>query len=140
MNYALLFKIANVSVVPAWLLLIILPRHKITTAAVHSYLYPAVLGVLYTVLMVVSWGGEGGMDSLENLKLSFGRDEILVLGWVHYLVFDLFIGAWIVRDSKSNGIAHWKIIPSLLFTLFAGPIGLLSYLFLRGIYTKKLTL
>ena len=140
MNYALLFKLANASVIPAWLLLVFVPKHKITKAVVHSYLYPAILGTLYIILMVVSWGGEGGMDSLENLKLAFGRDEILVLGWVHYLVFDLFIGAWISRDATAHEIAHLKIIPCLVLTLFAGPIGLLSYLILRGITLKRLTL
>lgn len=140
MNYALLFKIANASVIPAWLLLVFLPKHRITKLVVHSYLYPILLGVLYTILMIASWGGEGGMDSLENLKTSFARDEILVLGWVHYLVFDLFIGAWIVRDAISIQINHWKIIPALILTLFAGPIGLLSYMALRAIITRKWTL
>lgn len=140
MNYSLLFIIANASVIPAWLLLIFLPKQKVTRFVAHSYLYPALLGGLYILLMVVGWGGEGGMDTLENLKLSFARDEILVLGWVHYLVFDLFIGAWISRDARSNEIAHLKIILPLVFTLFAGPIGLLSYLILRGISLKKYTL
>ena len=140
MNYALLFKIANVSVIPAWLLLVVIPRHRITKAVVHSYLYPILLGIVYLTLMDTSWGGEGGMDTLENLKISFQRDEILVLGWVHYIVFDLFIGAWITRDALRVGIEHLKIIPSLVLTLFAGPIGLLSYLVLRAIITRKWTL
>ena len=140
MNYSLLFIIANASVIPAWLFLIFLPKQKVTRFVAHSYVYPALLGGLYILLMVVGWGGEGGMDTLENLKLSFARDEILVLGWVHYLVFDLFIGAWISRDAIANEITQVKIIPSLLLTLFAGPIGLLSYLILRGILLKKYTL
>lgn len=140
MNYPLLFKIANASVIPAWLLLLFLPKHRITQLVVHSYFYPIVLGILYTTLMIVSWGGEGGMDTLENLKTSFGRDEILVLGWVHYLVFDLFVGAWIVRDAISNQITHWKIVPALILTLFAGPIGLLIYVIVRAIITRKWTL
>ena len=140
MTYSLLFKLANTSVIPAWLLLVFLPKHRITQLLVHSYFYPLLLGILYIILMIVSWGGEGGMGSLESLKVSFGRDEILVLGWVHYLVFDLFIGAWMVRDAIENKIAHLKIIPSLIFTLFAGPIGLLSYMVLRAIIIRKWSL
>jgi len=90
--------------------------------------------------MVNSLGGEGGMDTLENLKVSFGRDEVLVLGWVHYLVFDLFVGAWIVRDSSVLKIGQLTIVPALILTLLAGPIGLLFYLVLRWFYTKKLML
>lgn len=140
MNYPLLFKIANMSVLPAWALLVFLPRNKVTKFVVHSYLYPTLLGILYLILLITSWGGDGGMDTLENLKVSFGRDEILVLGWVHYLVFDLFIGAWLVRDSVEKNIKHLIIVPSLLLTLFVGPVGLISYLIIRFLKTKQWTL
>lgn len=140
MNYALLFKIANLSVLPGWFLLMILPNHRITQLVVQSYFYPVLLGLVYLTLIISSWGGDGGMDTLANLKISFSRDEILVLGWVHYLVFDLFIGAWMVRDSAANQIVHWSTIPSLILTLLVGPIGLLSYFVIRGIKLKRLTL
>ncbi len=140
MSWELVFKLANFSVLPAWLLLMILPRHILTKLVVHSYFYPFLLGTFYLYMLVTSFGGEGGIDTLENLKLSFQRDEILVLGWVHYLVFDLFIGAWITRDAHRNGIIHFLIIPSLVLTLFAGPVGLLSYLIIRAISLRKFTL
>jgi len=73
------------------------------------------------------------MDTLQNLKISFQRDEILVLGWVHYLAFDLFIGAWISRDSHLIGLKRFVTIPILFLTLFAGPVGLLSYLTAKAI-------
>ncbi|MCF8460626.1 MAG: DUF4281 domain-containing protein [Flavobacteriales bacterium] len=140
MDWELVFKIANISVLPGWFLLILFPNQRATKYVAHSYLYPILLGLLYLILMINSLGGEGGMDTLDNLKVSFGRDEVLVLGWVHYLVFDLFIGAWIVRDSSALKIGHIRIVPSLILTLFAGPIGLLSFLILRWFYAKKLTL
>lgn len=131
MDYSILFKIANLSVIPAWALLVFLPKHRLTKAVVHSYLYPVLLGLLYTTLLVTSFGGEGGMDTLENLKTSFMRDEILVLGWVHYLVFDLFIGAWVSRDAIKHELNYLLVIPALVLTLFAGPVGLMAYLILR---------
>ena len=140
MNWELVFKIANLSVLPVWLLLVFLPKHRITKWVAHSYLYPILLGAFYLYMLVTSFGGDGGMDSLANLKLSFQRDEILILGWVHYLVFDLFIGAWITRDTNANSIKHLFIIPSLLLTLFAGPVGLLSYVLIRWYSTRKTTL
>ena len=140
MNWELVFKIANLSVLPVWLLLVFLPKHRITKWVAHSYLYPILLGAFYLYMLVTSFGGDGGMDSLANLKLSFQRDEVLILGWVHYLVFDLFIGAWITRDANANSIKHLFIIPSLLLTLFAGPVGLLSYVLIRWYSTRKTTL
>lgn len=140
MNWDLVFELANLSVVPAWLLLLVIPQHRLTKLVVHSYLYPILLGVFYACLLISSFGGEGGMDTLQNLKLGFQRDEILVLGWVHYLVFDLFIGAWITRDAYRNGIIRITIVPSLVLTLFAGPVGLLTYLVIRAIKLRKFTL
>jgi hypothetical protein len=137
MNWELVFKVVNLSVMPVWFLLVFLPKHGITKWVAHSYLYPILHGVFYLYILVTSFGGEGGMDTLANLKLSFQRDEILILGWVHYLVFDLFIGAWITRDANANSIRHLLIIPSLLLTLFVGPVGLLSYMLIRWYSTRK---
>ena len=131
------FLLINLSVLPAWLLMVILPNSSITKTVVHSYLYPVLLGGSYLFMLIYSWGGDGGMDTLQNLKISFGRDEILILGWLHYLVFDLFNGAWIARDSKAHSIHHLAVIPSLILTLFAGPVGLLSYLGIRWIKIRK---
>ncbi len=56
------------------------------------------------------------------------------------LVFDLFVGAWEVRDAQRRGIAHGFVVPCLVFTLMLGPIGLFLYLVLRYVKTRTLTL
>jgi hypothetical protein len=61
-------------------------------------------------------------------------------GWIHYLVFDLFIGAWIVRDAKRQSINHWITAPFLFATLMIGPAGLMSYLLLRLALKRTVTL
>ena len=133
MSWPLIFKIANASVIPAWFLLLVFPNRSITSRLVHSGAWSAALSILYTILLLYSFGGDGGMDSLENLKISFQRDEIMLLGWVHYLAFDLFIGAWISRDANRIGLHHLLVVPVLILTLFAGPVGLLIYLAIKTI-------
>lgn len=140
MNWELVFKLANLSVIPGWLMLVLIPKHRLTQIVVHSYVYPVLLGSFYLFMLVTSFGAEGGMDTLENLKRSFQRDEILILGWVHYLVFDLFIGAWISRDANQNSINRWMVVPCLLLTLFVGPVGLLLYVIARWVVLRKITL
>jgi hypothetical protein len=56
---------------------------------------------------------------------------------VHYLAFDLFIGAWEVRDSQRMKIPHLLVVPCLLLTFVFGPVGLLMYLTLRGIRRRR---
>jgi hypothetical protein len=54
-----------------------------------------------------------------------------VMGWIHYLVFDLFVGAWEARDAKRRGTPHWIVAVCLIVTLMAGPVGFALYLVLR---------
>ena len=58
-------------------------------------------------------------------------DGGIVLGWTHYLAFDLFVGLWIARDADAKGFSRLVQLPILFFTLMAGPIGLLLWLVIR---------
>jgi hypothetical protein len=136
MNYETLYTILNLSVMPAWLLLAILPRAPITRALVHSGLYPLVLGVFYIVVMVMTlffgMGAEGGgFSSAAGVSQLFSHPLGILVGWSHYLVFDLFVGAWQARDAQRRGVPHLALVPCLFFTLMLGPVGLLLYLVVR---------
>ena len=50
-----------------------------------------------------------------------------MLGWTHFLAFDLFTGAWAVEDAAKIGIPHWALVVPLVLTFLVGPIGLLTY-------------
>ncbi len=62
----------------------------------------------------------------------FTYKPAVVAGWIHYLVFDLFVGAWEVRDARRRGVNHLAVVPCLLLTLLLGPIGLMLYLAIRA--------
>ncbi len=134
-----LYLALNYGVMPFWALIIFVPFLKITDTLVHSVLAPIVLGVTYTWLLANVMGGvvhmpEGaGFASLDALMKTFSMKEAVVAGWAHYIVFDLFVGAWIARDAQRVGLNQFIVAPSLLLTFLVGPIGLLSYLMLRGI-------
>ena len=70
----------------------------------------------------------------------FQKRELLLAGWIHYLAFDLFIGAWETRDAPRNQIPHLVVIPCLVMTFMLGPIGLLFYFAIRTAKTKGLSL
>lgn len=133
-----LFGLASKLILPGWLLLILLPGWKWTARFVCAVLIPGVLGLLYVYIIVVHWGSsEGGFGSLGQVSELFQNPWMLLAGWVHYLAFDLFIGAWEVRDAQREGIRHLLVIPCLVLTLMFGPIGLLLYLAVRGALRKK---
>ena len=61
----------------------------------------------------------------------FDSPVSMLAGWTHYLVFDLFVGAWIVRDGIRRNISAIVRAPCLVFTFMFGPIGLALYLLVR---------
>ncbi len=136
MSIATVFSIANKGIIVFWLLLILAPRWRWTTLLVQSVLVPVVLGLVYTWLIcTVFFGGalpEGGnFTTLVGVMLFFSSPIAATAAWIHFLVFDLFLGAWQVRDAQARGIPHLAIVPCLILTLLAGPAGLLLYLALR---------
>ncbi len=136
MSYDHLFNFVNASVLPAWALLIFAPRWSWTAKLVHSMLWPLVLGGLYiAVFAAVIFFGQGaeggGFTSIEGVRALFSSDAGIVIGWAHYLVFDLFVGAWCARDAQRRGFKHALLIPCLLLCFMAGPVGLVLYAILR---------
>ena len=118
-----------------WVLLIFLPRWRMTGAVISGWLIPALLAIAYAALFVgylrSAPAGFEAFNTLAGVKSLFQYDPLLLAGWIHYLCFDLFIGAWEVRDSRRLGIHHLLVIPCLVFTFMLGPVGLLGYLVLR---------
>src|ERR1700760_4760017 len=132
----LIFAIANNGILIFWLLLIVAPRWRVIGLGAPSVAVPLVLGRAYLWLFTRVWlGGEGAPATsyftLRGVMALFDSPTGAVMGWIHYLVFDLFVGAWEARDAARRGISHWMLAPCLIVTLMAGPIGLALYLVLR---------
>lgn len=141
MNADLAFKLCNLFVLPAWLLLAFAPKWTFTRRLVFSAWIPGLLAMAYITAFFLSQPSpEGGsFNTLEGVMILFQSPYSVLMGWIHYLAFDLFVGAWEVRDAERRGINHWLIVPCLFFTLMLGPVGLLMYFILRGVLRKTLT-
>lgn len=136
MDYETAYLAINFGVMPAWALLALAPRWSVTRRIVHSFLYPVVYGLIYFCFLIAAIffidGADGaGMSSLGGVLALFSRPIGVLTGWTHYLVFDLFVGAWIGRDAHARNIPHLLLLPCLFFTLMFGPVGLLLYIGLR---------
>ena len=87
-----------------WALLALAPRWGVTRRLVHSFVYPVIYGVIYLAFLVTSIfftesPDVAGMGDLNGVLALFSRPIGVLTGWTHYLVFDLFVGAWIARDA-----------------------------------------
>ncbi len=139
--WAALFSLTNLLAIGAWVMLIALPRRPLVHSAI-LYLGVALLCLIYTVCFglliggVVAPGGQPGasgldFSSIEGVRGFFLGDGGLVIGWTHYLAFDLFTGLWIARDADAKGFSRLVQLPFLLATFLAGPIGLFCWLVVR---------
>lgn len=129
-----IFSIANTLALVSWLLLAILPRFRVTRAVVLTGTVPLLLSAAYLVIIVMFFGtSEGSFSSLAGVMQLFTNPWTVLAGWLHYLAFDLFVGAWEVRDAEKNGVPHLLVIPCLFFTFMLGPIGYLMYVAIRGV-------
>jgi hypothetical protein len=125
-----IFSLSTYVAMAGWLLLVVVPARS--AWFVSAVVAPGLLSIVYLTLIVVHMrGAEGGFGSLAGVARLFENPWLLLAGWVHYLAFDLFIGAWEVRDARALAIPQLFVVPCLLLTFFLGPIGLLLYLAVR---------
>lgn len=138
MDAELLFVMCNRAVIPAWLLLAIAPNWIWTRRLIFHVWIPALLAVCYIYAFISGQPSpeEGNFTSLSGVIILFQEPYLALAGWIHYLAFDLFVGAWIVRDGQRHQIHHLLLVPCLFFTLMFGPAGLLMYFILRAVMRR----
>ena len=139
-----LFMIFNTGVLLPWLLLFFAPRSTWTQQMVQKRWPIIILAAVYLSLLLIDFFTATDKSinfmSFESIKAAFGREEVLLIGWIHYLTFDLFIGMWEFRDAEKRKIPHYFLLPCLIFTLMDGPVGLLLYFILQRFYPYQETI
>ena len=130
-----IFSIANFSVMPMWLLMIFLPKWKVTQLLIDYKFIPILLSLVYAVYIFLSIQTGGGMDfgSLESVMALFTQEQAVLAGWVHYLVFDMLVGMWMLEQNKTLKIHPVIMAPCLLATFMIGPVGFLLFMIVRAI-------
>lgn len=135
MNPDMIFQIASMTAMAGWIVLLISPFIPKLADRISGLIIPALLSIAYTALILAFFGdAEGGFDTLDNVMKLFTVREAVLAGWIHYLAFDLFIGAWEVRNGRADGMPFLLVLPCLPLTFMFGPAGLLLFIVLRNIY------
>ena len=144
LTYENIYLITNWGVIPFWLVLIFVPNNQITNFFTQSIIPFLILGAGYAYLSYKIYL-EGNIfdgfelyNGLDGLYSMFANEVLLLLFWLHFLALSLFMGAWIVRDSRKFLTPKIIVIPSLILTYFTGPIGLVIYWFFRIFFAKKI--
>jgi len=135
MSDAQLFQFANTAALMSWIVLMVQPKRM---APLLRFVVPVLMAMLYSwALATAPSNPDGGFGSLAQVKALFTQDRAVLAGWVHYLAFDLFVGCWEVMDAQQRGVRYLLVVPCLLLTFMFGPVGLLLYLTLRLVGTRR---
>ena len=135
-----LFSLASPTALLGWIILGvgIVWNKPFLRDEIAGRVWPLGLSVLYTILIgAFFFKAEGGFDTLANVQKLFTFPWAALAGWVHYLAFDLFIGAVISRDIMKFGISRLFLIVLLPLTFMFGPIGYVGFVIVRTALAKK---
>ena len=137
----LCFQLGSIIALLAWLAVFFLPGWVL--AHLEWMVIPVgLLCVLYVYTLLL--GGRfdapgtaprGHFRSMAGVLRLFQSPRAVLVGWIHFLAFDLMVGLFILYDAAGHGIGHLWILPCLFLTLMFGPAGLLSYILLRFVLT-----
>jgi hypothetical protein len=104
-------------------------------------LLPALLAAAYAGLLVRYWTGAPSIPpdpgSIAGVRALLSPDLAIAAAWTHFLTFDLFVGTWIARDGLERSVPRIALVVILFVTLWAGPAGLLAYLPLRTMVSRR---
>lgn len=120
-----LFTWASAAVMPGWLILIFAPRGRWPWLDhIPALILPLGLSALYAGLILTHFhGAGGGFGSIAQVRALFASDFGLLAGWVHYLAFDLMIGAMMAGQMDRLGLSRLSQAPLLAMIFLFGPLG-----------------
>jgi len=134
MNFEFLFSVAGIVAMAGWLLLIASPLFPKWSDRIAGTILPVGLSVGYFILAVYPASASGGgFGTLAEVIELFSYEQAALAGWVHFLAFDLFIGAWACRTARSDGMRFWLVAPCLPLIFLFGPVGLLAFQTVRAV-------
>ena len=135
MTPSALFSAFNLFAIAGWLALaagVVMKRPWLRDTLAGTYI-PLAISAAYLLMIVLFFGAaDGGFDTLENVQRLFTNPWAALAGWVHYLAFDLFMGARIARGMDELQLPRWPLVLILPLTFMFGPIGFLAFEILKA--------
>ena len=143
-TFEVIYLWGNLIVLPLWLLLIFLPSSNLSKVLINSITIPLLFSIAYIyvgyqifLLEIPIYNAFNLYQGIDELYALFADEGFLLIFWLHFLAINLFVGSWMARDGVRNNIAKKIIFIPLIFTYFAGPVGLLLYWIIRMVFARR---
>ncbi|WAJ29806.1 ABA4-like family protein [Antarcticirhabdus aurantiaca] len=133
MTLETIFSLCGLLALIGWAALLASPWIPVWSDRIAGWIVPGLLAVIYVALVLAFFGeAEGGFGSLEEVAQLFSSRPVLLAGWLHYLAFDLLVGAWEAREGRRRGVPFLLVVPCFAATFLVGPAGFLLFLVVRA--------
>ena len=105
MNYTQAFQSVNLLALLTWLFIIFLPNMKYTRRIVFGFTI-FLLSVVYAWMVFSTFKMDDFKEfsTLQGLMTLFQSEQAVLLGWIHYLAFDLMVGLYILDNGQKANI------------------------------------
>lgn len=133
-----IFQVVNAFVLLGWIPLFLFPKWQYTILASRVFVILP-LSFVYAFFVITSLGNfdPQQFSTLAGVKELFAKDTAVLVGWIHYLAFDLFVGTYIVSKANKISMNRFLYTICLPFTFMFGPIGYLLFMMFRVVSIKK---
>eukprot|EP01035_Chromulina_nebulosa_P003134 gene3134-4270_t len=102
---------------------------QVLIGVVVSVLCVSYTVLVYNVLQPADFSKFRTLDGITSLTSAPGA---ALIGWIHYLAFDLMTGLFIANNATKHGIPYPWIVPCLILTFMLGPNQMIKSDFLTG--------
>ena len=135
MNDELVFSLVGLLSMSGWATLIASPFIPRWSDRIAGTIIPVLLAILYLAIALTTPTQEGGgFGTFAEVTLLFSNPGALLAGWVHFLAFDLLVGAWACRTGRREGMGFGWVLPCLPVIFMFGPGGFLAFSVARRIH------
>lgn len=134
MNHELIFSLAGLMAMAGWVALLLSPLIPVWSDRIAGLVLPGILSAGYVVILLGFPTPGGGFGSFAEASELFSHADALMAGWIHFLAFDLLVGAWICRHGRSVGMPFWLVASCLPVTFLFGPAGFLLFQVIRAVH------
>ena len=127
----ILFWFSSIWIIPLWSLMWFLPKHEITSRVMNDVricilplLIPYAILVIPNILDIfITLGSE--MPTPDLVIEFFQDDDVILIGWLHFLAFDILAGRYIWKRMVDLDRPIYLSTPILILSMMVAPLGFL---------------
>ena len=127
----ILFWFSSIWILPLWSLMWFLPKHEITSRVMNDVricilplLIPYAILVIPNILDIfITLGSE--MPTPDLVIEFFQDDDVILIGWLHFLAFDILAGRYIWKRMIDLDRPIYLSTPILILSMMVAPLGFL---------------